>query len=319
MEKSIKIIDNFKGKKIGVIGDLMLDQFISGSVERISPEAPIPVVSVTKENFMPGGAANTANNIASLGGSVFLVGTVGKDPARDILYKLLKAIGINIDGVFSVSGKPTIQKTRITSIGQQIVRLDKEIIGYIDKKIEKKAIDFIHNNIKNWDALVISDYGKGFVTPNLALAVVTIVKKYEKPIIVDTKKFSHAPFFKGVTLITPNLHEAKKITGLEDLEIMGRTIQKNLNCNVLITQGAGGMTLFEKNKMKHFPAQKREVFDVSGAGDTVVAAFILSLAAGASFEQSTIISNHAAGVAVGKIGTAVVLQEELKKDLLDNA
>jgi D-beta-D-heptose 7-phosphate kinase/D-beta-D-heptose 1-phosphate adenosyltransferase len=313
--KLIKIIDNFSGKKIGVVGDLMLDEFISGNVERISPEAPIPVVLVNKENFMPGGAANVANNISSLGGDVFVMGSVGKDRASVILLQALKSIGVNVEGIIVTPGKPTIQKTRIVAMGQQIVRLDREKIEYIDRKTEEKVIKFVASNIKNWDAVVISDYSKGFITPNLAKSIIGLAIKFGKPVIADTKNFSHAQFFKDVTLIKPNLHEAKNITGLQDLRAIGQTIQKNLNCNVLVTQGADGMTLFEKNKINHFASNAREVFDVSGAGDTVIATFILSLVSGADFQEAAAISNHAAGIAVGKSGTAIVIPKELKNDL----
>ena len=314
-EKLIKIINNLSEKKIGVVGDLMLDEFIWGDAERISPEAPIPVVLVDRETFMPGGAANTANNITSLGGRTFVVGSIGNDKVGDLLCRALKRNNINTEGVVIVSNKPTTQKTRIIARSQQIVRLDREKTDYIKRGTEEKTVKFIESHIENWGALIISDYGKGFITPNLARRIIVLAGKYKKPVIVDTKKSAHARFFKNATLITPNLNEAKNITGLEDLKIMGKTIQKRLNCSVLITQGAEGMTLFEGNGVKHFSSKAREVFDIAGAGDTVAATLALSLAAGASLKEAAVISNHAAGIVVGKLGIATVTQKELKNSL----
>lgn len=317
MKNLIKIVNNFKGKKIGVIGDLMLDEFISGDVERISPEAPVPVVLVNKEIFMPGGAANTANNITSLGGKTFLVGAAGNDKAGSLLRKILKNNNINIEGII-IDKRPTTQKTRIIARSQQIVRLDREKTDYVKEEIEKEAIKFIGSHIKNWDALIVSDYGKGFITLNLAEKTVALSLKYKKPLIVDTKKPGHVLFFKNATLLTPNLHEAKNITGLEDIKKMGLAIQKKINCNVLITQGQDGMTLFEREKNMHFPAKAREVFDVVGAGDTVVATIALALTAGADLGEAATISNYAAGIVVGKLGVAMVTKKELEDSLKMN-
>ena len=313
----IKIIDNFKGKKIGVIGDLMLDQFIWGDVERISPEAPVPVVFVERESFIPGGAGNTANNISALGGKTFIVGLAGEDLAGQKLEKELKKRRINTKGILKSNKKPTTQKIRVIARNQQVVRIDKENCNDIIKKTERKTINFISSQIQNWDGLVISNYAKGFITENLVQEIISLSKKHQKFIIVDTKP-KQAFYFKDVFLLTPNLREAKEISGKESLEEAGKAIQEKLNCNVLITQAAEGMTLFEKDKIKHFPAKAKEVFDVSGAGDTVVGILALSLASGANLEEAAIIANHGAGIVVGKIGTAVVSPQELKKDLENN-
>ena len=313
----IKIVDNFKGKKIGVIGDLMLDQFIWGDVERISPEAPVPVVFVERESFIPGGAGNTANNISALGGKTFIVGLAGEDHAGQKLEKELKKRRINTKGILKSNKKPTTQKIRVIARNQQVVRIDKENCNDIIKKTERKTINFISSQIQNWDGLVISNYAKGFITENLVQEIISLSKKHQKFIIVDTKP-KQAFYFKDVFLLTPNLREAKEISGKESLEEAGKAIQEKLNCNVLITQAAEGMTLFEKDKIKHFPAKAKEVFDVSGAGDTVVGILALSLASGANLEEAAIIANHGAGIVVGKIGTAVVSPQELKKDLENN-
>lgn len=314
MQQLIKIVDNFKGKKIGVIGDLVLDHFIRGDVERISPEAPVPVVLISKEDFIPGGAANTANNINALGGEAFIVGLVGFDIAGNKLTAEMKKRRINTDGILIDKNRFTTQKTRVVSQNQQIVRFDREITGEINRDQEKKGIDFISSHIKYWDGLVISDYNKGFMTKSLAEKIIQLSEKYRKPIIVDTKP-AHAYYFKNITLLTPNSKEAIAMSGTSDTKKAGRLIQKRLNCNVLIKKGAQGMTLFEGDGIKNFPTKAKEVFDVVGAGDTVGASLILSLVAGANLSQAAIIANHAAGIVVGKVGTAVVFPKELKEDI----
>lgn len=314
MKKLIEIVNNFKGKRIGVIGDLMIDHFIWGDSERISPEAPVPVVFVTKESFRPGGAANTANNIAALGGKAFITGLVNTDIPGRQLAKLLEKKGVDITGLFQDINRPTGQKIRVIARGQQIVRIDKEKNEYINKQQEKEVIDFLGSKIKDYDGLIISNYAKGFITKNLAQEIINLSKKYRKFIIADTRP-KHACYFKNVTLLSPNYKEAVEIAKTQDLEKAGKIIQKQLSCNVLITQGSQGMTLFENNEVKYFPTKAKEVFDVVGAGDTVAAAFSLALASGAKLEQAAVIANYAAGIVVGKAGTAVVFSEELKKKL----
>lgn len=317
MGKIIKIVDNFKRKRIGVIGDLMFDYFILGDVKRISSEAPVPVVFTKKESFRPGGAANTANNIAALGGDVLIIGVVGDDMPGEQLVQDLKKKRINIVGVLKDKNRPTTQKIRIIAQGQQIVRIDKEENNYINREQEEKAIDFIKSHIKNLDGLVISDYAKGFVTKNMAQKIIDLARKYKKPVIGDTKS-SKASYFKNVTVLSPNSKEAIEITQIKDIKKAGREIQKQLNCNVLITQGSKGMTLFEDDKIKHFFIRAKEVFDVVGAGDTVTAVISLALASGANLEEAVLIANYAAGIVVGKIGTATVSPEELINELKSN-
>ncbi len=317
MEKIIKIIDNFKGKRIGVIGDLMLDYFIWGDVKRISAEAPVPVVLTKKESFRPGGAANTANNIAALGGDVLIIGVVGDDMPGKQLVQELKKRKINVSGILKDKNRPTIQKTRIIAQGQQIIRVDKEKNSNIGRRQEEKTINFIKSQIEKLDGLAISDYVKGFVTKNIAREIINLAREYKKPIIGDTKP-KKASYFKNITVLCPNSEEAIEISGIKDIKKTGRKIQKQLNCNVLITQGSQGMTLFEGNKIKHFPIKAKEVFDVVGAGDTVTAVISLALTSGANLKEAVLIANYAAGISVGKIGTAVVSPEELKKELKNN-
>jgi len=314
----IKIAENFKGKKIGIIGDIILDRFVWGKTERISPEAPIPVVLAEKETYALGGAANTANNIATACGSAFLVGGAGNDFAGKKLFSNFKLNKINAEGVFIIKNRPTTQKTRIISQNQQIVRIDREKKAPIANELEARVIDFLDQQIKNWDVLVVSDYGKGFITKNIALKILDLAKKHNKTVVGDIKPAEHAAYFKGIDLLAPNQAEALKISGESNVKTAGKTIQKKLNCNVLITRGAKGMTLFENEKIVSFNAKGREVFDVVGAGDTVVAFVSLALAAGASLEEAVNISSFAAGLAVGKKGTATVSLEEIKKELEKN-
>jgi len=317
MRDLIKIIDNFKGRKVCVIGDLMLDKYIYGEVERISPEAPIPVVKISSELFTPGGAGNVANNIATLGGLAYIVGIVGKDKPGDQLLLEFNNRYINTEGIILDEAKTTIEKMRIIARGQHMIRVDREDGRYVNKTQENKILKFIKTNIEYFDILVVSDYVKGLITRSLSLKLINITHQYNKLLVVDTKPV-HANYFKNFYLITPNLKEAKEMTGLANINTMGRRIQKQLNCNVLITQGAQGMTLFEGQKIRHFPAKAKEVFDVAGAGDTVIAAVALSLASGADLEMAANIANHAAGITVGKVGTATVSIEELKKDIIEN-
>lgn len=315
MKELTNIVNNFSGQRIGVIGDLMLDQFIWGETKRISPEAPVPVVLVSKETFMPGGAANTANNIAALGGQVSMVGVIGQDKPGKQLFRELEIKNINTDGIISLIGRPTVQKTRIIAQGQQVVRVDRENIDYIGKEIEQRLINFINSQFKEWDVVVIPDYAKGLITENLAREIISLASRYQKPVIGNTKKPSHASYFQNVNLLIANSEEAAGIAREDEIEKAGKKIQQKLKCNVLITQGPEGMTLFEKDIIKHFPTKAREVFNVSGAGDTAVSAFTLALVSKANLEQAAIIANHAAGIVVGKMGTATLSIKELKNSL----
>jgi len=311
----LNVINNFKGKKIGIIGDLILDQFVFGDVERISPEAPIPVVLFDKETYKLGGAANTANNIRALGANVFLVGSVGNDNEGRIFLSEIKKSGINQNGILTLEDRPTTLKTRIVAKGQQIVRVDRETTNYINKKTEESVITFISDNIKNWDGLIVSDYGKGFITEKVAKTIVVLANKHKKPLIGDIKPMLHALYFKNIGLLTPNAKEALQISGSNTVEQAGKKIQQQLNCNVLVTQGPDGMTLFENKKVTHFAALAKEVVDIVGAGDTVAAALCLSLASEATIQESTIIASHAASIVVSKAGTAVVDFNELRAAL----
>lgn len=311
------IISSFDQAKVLVVGDLILDEFIWGSVTRISPEAPVPVVWVDSENFMPGGASNVATNIRSLGGEVYLAGMVGDDTRGETLQALLRKKGIHCEGIFSDKNRPTTQKTRVIAHHQQVVRIDREVTRPVPDNILKDINNYIAERMPEVDALIIEDYGKGVIVPKLVQEAVKLAKKYKKVITVDPKE-THFSYYRGVTAITPNHHEAGSAVGVKikdnaTLERAGQKLQEELNCeNVLITMGENGMCLFEKGKpMFKINTVAQDVFDVSGAGDTVISAYTLAKARKASAGEAAYISNCAAGIVVGKVGVAVTTREEL--------
>lgn len=311
------IVSNFKDAKVLVVGDLILDEFIWGDVSRISPEAPVPVVWVRSESFMPGGASNVANNLRSLGSGVHLVGVIGDDERGAILKGELEQKGIDTTGVFVDESRPTTLKTRVVAQHQQIVRIDKEKIDHLSDYIISRMTDYIAETVKKIDAVIIEDYGKGVIMPKLLSKVVPIAKLKNKVISVDPKE-EHFKYYKGISVITPNNHEASKAVGFaikDDMSLKkaGANLLNKLNCKiVLITLGENGMAVFQKGKpMQYIPTVAQEIFDVSGAGDTVIASYTLSLASGADPIQSAHIANCAAGIVVGKVGIAVVTPEEL--------
>jgi rfaE bifunctional protein kinase chain/domain len=314
------ILSEFKKKKILIIGDLILDRYIWGKVNRISPEAPVPVVEVTDENFLLGGASNVANNIVALGGHATIVGVAGNDRAGGILMKMLKERGIQCGAVFWGSARPTTVKTRVIAHNQQVVRFDRENKDKVDGKVLKGLLEHIRSAVPNHDAVIISDYKKGVISYNLVREVL----KYSKPenifVSVDPK-VSHFYCYKNVSLITPNVMEASVASGIEikdekSLVNAGRALCKKISCDaILITRGEYGMSLFEKDKVVHIPTVAKNVYDVTGAGDTVIASFTIAYAAGASMKEAAVISNHAAGIVVGEVGTAVAKIDQLRKSL----
>ena len=301
-----KIIDDFPKRKILVVGDVMLDSYIYGDVERISPEAPVPVVRITKEVYELGGAANVAANISSLGGKAFLLGYVGKDNSKNILINKLNEKNVKFNLYDSL--EQTIQKTRIIGNGHQIARIDKE--G--SKKVSEQNEEELANKIvlENPEIIIASDYAKGCLTNNLF----SLIKKYNPTIriIIDPKPKNKIDY-KGAYLITPNLKEGKELTGLEDINEIGKELQKKYNCNVLLTLGKDGSMLFEDKNVISLPTQAKEVFDVTGAGDTLIATIGLGLGSGLNLENSIFLANHAAGIVVGKAGTATISSSELEQ------
>ncbi len=317
-----KILKEFGKKRILVIGDLILDRYIWGKVDRISPEAPVPIVEVSKEDFLLGGATNVANNIVALGGGATIVGVIGNDRAGDVLMELLDKQGIGCHGICQCS-RTTIVKTRVIAHNQHVVRFDKEDKGRLKGKISKKLFEFIREAIPTHDAVIISDYKKGVVSSELIKEVLKSAKPLHIFVSVDPK-VGHFKYYKNVSLITPNLAEsslASKIDIKDEKSLIsaGKILLKSLSCDVvLITRGDQGMSLFEKEKVTHIPTVTKDVYDVTGAGDTVIATFTLAHAAGASMKNAAVIANHAAGIVVGKVGTAVATLQQLRKSLVVN-
>jgi len=316
-----KILDGFKKKRILVIGDIILDRYIWGKVHRISPEAPVPIVEVTHENSLLGGASNVANNIVSLGGHATIIGVAGCDRGGDILRKMMEQRGIRFDGVFWGS-RPTTVKTRVIAHSQQMVRFDREDRDRIDGKVLRGLLDYVRNEMSGHDAVIVSDYKKGVVSTELVGEILKQAMPKNIFVSVDPK-VGHFNFYKNVSLITPNIVEASVASGVEikdekSLIAAGRALLRKISCGaVLITRGEQGMSLFRKDKVVHITTAAKNVFDVTGAGDTVIAAFTLAYAAGASMEDAAVIANHAAGIVVGQVGTAVVTPDQLRKSLTD--
>ncbi len=312
-----EIISKFDRTKILVIGDLMLDEFIWGDVSRISPEAPVPVVHARRESFMLGGALNVANNIHALGGRVLPCGVIGHDIRGQRLMEELKAKGIGTEGIVVDKGRPTTLKTRIIARHQQVVRVDRETTEAIDHRVLGRILRFLREKISRVNLILIEDYGKGAIVPQLLREVLRLVRQHKKPIAVDPKE-DHFSYYRGVTVVTPNHHEAQAATGIKmndkkSLRKIGRSLLNRLKSKaVLITLGEEGMCLFESSGgITRIPTVAQEVYDVSGAGDTVVSTFSMALAAGADMKEAAHLSNYAAGVVVGKVGIDVVTREEL--------
>lgn len=300
-----EIIDKFPEKRIAVIGDVMLDSHIYGSVDRISPEAPVPIVRIEKEIHSLGGAANVAANISSLGGEAFLFGYVGEDSSKiHLLEELNKK---NIKFVLPSAFNETIQKTRVIGNNQQqIVRIDREGINKVSERSERELIKKIFEI--NPEVIIISDYAKGTITPTLFSDLINCNKR----IIVDPKPKNKIDY-SGAYLITPNLKEGLELSGLNDIPQIGKILQQKYKTNVLLTLGSQGMALFEAEKMVHIPTQAKEVYDVTGAGDSVIAAMGLGLSSGLTLTESAFLANQIAGIVVGKAGTATVSRQELEQ------
>jgi len=314
-------IDKFPKTRTLVVGDVMLDHYIWGQVSRISPEAPVPVVNVTRENLLLGGSTNVVNNIHALGAGVSVCGVIGNDDAGRQLVHMLREQGIHTDGLIVEHNRPTTIKTRIIAHSQQVVRFDREAKSSIEKETHRQIYAYVKQQVLDGlDAIVLSDYCKGVVTQGLVRDIVTLAKKHKVIVSVDPK-ISHFGIYSGVTILTPNTKEASlgskiDIEDEKSLIRAGKQLLGRLKCTaVLITRGEHGMSLFERGKITHIPTNAREVFDVTGAGDTVISVLTLAMAAGASLGDAARLSNFAAGIVVGIIGTATVKPEELKQKI----
>jgi len=316
-----KIFRNLNDMPIAVVGDVMLDRYLWGNVERISPEAPVPVVYVERETARLGGAANVAWNIAAIGAEPLLFGIIGNDMFARILQKLLDEYKIATDYLVTDDKRPTTAKTRIIARGQQMLRIDRENIIAINRKVEDRIIGGIIDSLDKVSALVISDYGKGTISRRVLKKIIPIAREKKVFIAIDPKE-NHFGLYKGATVVTPNIKEAEdavsiKIKDKAALLRAGQKLKKLTGAeNILITRGSDGMSLFyTDNGVENFPTMARQVYDVTGAGDTVVGICAVIAAGGGTLREAAIISSHAAGVVVRKVGTAVANSSEIAKSI----
>ena len=318
-----QVIHRFQQAALLVIGDVMIDEYIWGKVSRISPEAPVPVIDVASQSQRLGGAANVIHNIVSLGGKAYLGSMTGDDATGETLRKMLADIGVPTEHLLIDPARPTTIKTRIIAHHQQVARLDREVRSDTTPEQTAQMIATVKALLPHIHGIVLEDYGKGVVTGELVQEVVALARKHGKVVSVDPKTH-HFDRYAGVTVMTPNHHEAggaAQITIDSHAKLLeaGKRLLERLQCEfVLITRGEDGMSLFDRDRqiVTHVPAVAQEVFDVTGAGDTVIAALTLGLAAGADPVDAVLLSNAAAGVVVGKVGTATVNQDELQNELL---
>ena len=319
------LLKAMRGERLLVLGDVMLDEFIWGKVARISPEAPVPVVEVTDQSFHLGGAGNVAHNIRKLGGSAVLAGIVGGDAAGERVKTALAEAGVESSLVVSAAGRPTTVKTRIIAHHQQVVRADRQQADDIGPALEDELLRRVGEVLPSCRALVVSDYQKGVVTPRVMKEALAWARRRRVPVFVDPK-VQHFALYRPVAAVTPNQTEAEQATGIRirtaaDLQSAGRHLLSRLGCQaVLLTRGEQGMSLFERNRRPlHIPTAAREVFDVTGAGDSVIATLALAVCAGARLSEAAALANLAAGVVVGKLGTASATPREILAALEANA
>jgi D-beta-D-heptose 7-phosphate kinase/D-beta-D-heptose 1-phosphate adenosyltransferase len=306
-----------RSRRILVLGDVMLDEFLWGKVARISPEAPVPVVEIARESFHVGGAGNVARNVRSLGGAAILAGVVGRDRAAARVREELRAAGVEDALLEASDGRPTTLKTRIIANHQQVCRADRELADDIGPGVEDALLARIRAPLRTCNAVIVSDYQKGVVTRRVMRGVVAAARRRRIPVLVDPK-VRHFAFYRGASLVTPNQAEAEQATGMRvrtdgDLRNVGECLLRALRCDAaLITRGEHGMSLFERGRRPvHIATAAREVFDVTGAGDTVIATLTLALSAGAKLAEAAALANEAAGVVVAKLGTATATSDEI--------
>jgi D-beta-D-heptose 7-phosphate kinase/D-beta-D-heptose 1-phosphate adenosyltransferase len=311
-------------KRVLVVGDVMLDTFVYGEVSRISPEAPIPVLSVTRTEKMPGGAANVAVNVAALRASVVLMGVTGADTEGAMLAQLLRQFSSTIIADFLVDPeRPTTAKTRYIGKSQQMLRADNESVQHASSKIEDEAISRLVGHLDTCDAVIVSDYSKGFLTDRILRELMSRANKLGKPVIVDPKR-AQFDAYKGASYIKPNVSELSRASGIDAVTdasatIAAETVIRATGAAILLTRSEKGMALFRDNSEAFFiRTAPSEIFDVSGAGDTACAAFAVGIAAGLTAQDAAVVANTAAGLSVTKLGTAFVAASELQAALSDN-
>jgi len=321
LKKYNALIDKFKGKEIIVIGDVMLDHFVKGSVSRISPEAPVPVVNVEQEDFVAGGAGNVAVNLAVLGAKPKVISVLGDDANGIILKQFLENKGADVSKMVIDETRPTTQKVRVIAERQQVVRVDRESKARINKEVSAECLANFKEALKTAKGVIMSDYGKGMLSDNNIQDIIKACRAKNIPVCVDPK-IDNFQKYKNITCMTPNTKEAWEGMGLppkkdeKSILDLGKKILKTLKADsILITRSAQGMSLFEKGKnpkITTIKATAKEVFDVTGAGDTVISVLTLALACKATLKDAAFIANEAAGLVVAKLGTATVTTEEIK-------
>lgn len=305
-------IPRLKGKRVLIIGDICVDEYIMGQVRRISPEAPVPVLDVESEDVRLGMAANVAQNVVSLGGEALLVSVVGNDTGANLLSNLAQKSGVVTKYLVTDNTRPTTRKTRVMAKHHHLVRVDHEIRRDLSAETQDRLIEMVAKSVVEADCVVIEDYKKGVISRSVIERVVDLCKKNNKPVLVDPHKTSSGPFYKGVDLIKPNFDEALSLAGVDFDDIrenpnkvveVGRRLQQITGAKqVVLTRGQDGMTIFSADEVTEVPTYARKVFDVTGAGDTVIAALALGLVSGLSLVHSCMLANFAAGVVVGKVG-----------------
>jgi D-glycero-beta-D-manno-heptose-7-phosphate kinase len=318
------IVRRFPGRRIAVLGDCMVDRYLWGRVERISPEAPVPVVEIERQSDALGGSGNVAANLRALGAEPLLLGVVGDDPDGHGLREALSARGLDLRGLVTDAERPTTVKTRIVAHAQQVVRADRESRADVGGAALAELVAVMARELPGCAGLVVSDYGKGVVHPGTLVPALAAARAAGLPVSVDPKE-SHIDAYHGVSILTPNQYEAgwaqgRRVTDEDSLMEVGWGLQRRLDAAaVLVTRGAGGMSLFERGgRYTHLPTVAREVYDVTGAGDTVVSVVALALAAGADFPPACLLANHAAGIVIREVGTATCSGEQLLASLAEN-
>jgi len=315
----MEFLNKISKVRILVIGDVMLDRYWWGNVNRISPEAPVPIVNLEKISLTVGGAANVAANIAGLGAEPFLVGVIGNDSESDLIVANLTEKNVSTDFLVQSKERLTTVKTRIIAHNQQIARIDQEIKDDLNVADEKNVWEHTKKLLGQVEIVIVSDYGKGVITNNLLSRLITTCKSQGKSVLIDPKGKNYAKY-KGAAMLTPNRFEVAEACGLEHynqtlIEESGHKLLSELSLKyLLITQGEDGMTLFEQNrKAVHLPVESRNVYDVTGAGDTVIACLAVSMGAGADFLEAANLANRAAGLVIEQVGTTAISMEMLNQ------
>lgn len=319
-----ELLTSVRSKNIAVIGDVMIDRYIWGSVNRISPEAPVPVVEVESESTRLGGAANVANNITSLGAKAFLIGVVGNDNSGKEFRSILEQQGTSAEGIVTDETRPTTVKTRVIAHNQHVVRIDSEEKRDVDAATQEKIFAVVERHIKELDAIIIEDYNKGIIVKSLIRRIIDLANKHKTIVTIDPK-FHNFFEYTNVTVFKPNKKESEEALGtklLTDEEVIsaGKTLLSRLNAeNVLLTRSEKGMSLFEKNgTVTHIPTKARKVADVSGAGDTVIATLTAMIASGASFAEAATLANYAGGIVCGEVGIIPIDPRTLRAAVLEH-